>query len=66
MSDRRWDFKFLGMQILIEGLALGAFGTLRAATREPLLKEVLKYVITDEALRPLRGRRPARVLRRAR
>lgn len=49
MGDSRWDLKFLGMQILIEGLALGAFGTLRSSTQEPLLKELLKYVITDEA-----------------
>jgi hypothetical protein len=49
MTDGRWDLKFLGMQIMVEGLALGAFGTLRAATREPLLRELLKYVITDEA-----------------
>jgi hypothetical protein len=49
MTDGRWDLKFLGMQILIEGLALGAFGTMRQATKEPLLKELLKYVITDEA-----------------
>ena len=49
MTDGRWDLKFLGMQILIEGLALGAFGFLRAATSEPLLKELLTRVITDEA-----------------
>jgi hypothetical protein len=49
MTDSRWDVKFLGMQIMIEGLALGAFGTLRQMTREPLLKEILKNVITDEA-----------------
>jgi hypothetical protein len=49
MSDSRFDLKFLGMQIMIEGLALGAFGVYRAITREPLLKELLKYVITDEA-----------------
>ena len=49
MSDSRWDVKFLGMQIMIEGLALGSFGTLRHMTREPLLQEMLKYVITDEA-----------------
>lgn len=49
MSDPNWDVKFLGMQILIEGLALGAFSTMRAATKEPLLRELLKYVITDEA-----------------
>lgn len=49
MTDGRWDLKFLGMQIMIEGLALGAFGTMRQSTKEPLLKEMLKYVITDEA-----------------
>jgi hypothetical protein len=49
MSDSRWDLKFLGMQILIEGLALGAFGFIRAQTAEPLLKQLLTYVITDEA-----------------
>jgi hypothetical protein len=49
MSDSRWDMKFLGMQIMIEGLALGAFGMLYRHTREPLLKELLKMVIQDEA-----------------
>ena len=49
MRDSRWDMKFLGMQIMIEGLALGAFGTMYQATREPLLKEMLRYVIQDEA-----------------
>jgi len=49
MTDARWDVKFLGMQILIEGLALGAFGTIRKLTPEPLLQDVLKLVITDEA-----------------
>jgi len=49
MSDGRWDMKFLGMQIMVEGLALGAFGVLYKRTREPLLKELLKMVIQDEA-----------------
>lgn len=49
MTDARWDMKFLGMQIMIEGLALGAFGTLRQITGEPLLKQLLGLVITDEA-----------------
>ncbi len=49
VRDARWDMKFLGMQILIEGLALGAFGTMRSATQEPLLRELLRLVITDEA-----------------
>lgn len=44
-----WDIKFLGMQILIEGLALGAFGLMYKYTKEPLLKYMLKMVISDEA-----------------
>jgi hypothetical protein len=49
MEDSRWDMKFLGMQIMVEGLALGAFGTLYQMTREPLLKKLLQMVIQDEA-----------------
>lgn len=49
MADSRWDMKFLGMQIMIEGLALGAFGTLYKVTKEPLLRALLKAVIQDEA-----------------
>jgi hypothetical protein len=49
MRDSRWDMKFLGMQIMIEGLALGAFSMMYQSTREPLLKELLRYVIQDEA-----------------
>jgi hypothetical protein len=49
MTDARWDMKFLGMQIMVEGLALGAFGSIYQLTREPLLKELLRRVILDEA-----------------
>lgn len=49
MSDSRWDLKFLGMQIMIEGLALGAFGTIRSVSGEPLVRDMLKFVMTDEA-----------------
>lgn len=49
MGDGRWDMKFLGMQIMVEGLALGAFGTMYHQTKEPLLKALLKNVIQDEA-----------------
>jgi len=49
MVDSRWDMKFLGMQIMVEGLALGAFGTMYRITKEPLLKQLLKMVIQDEA-----------------
>ena len=49
LTDARWDFKFLGMQIMVEGLALGAFRTMHRMSAEPLLKDMLKYVIRDEA-----------------
>ena len=49
IQDSRWDFKYLGMQILIEGLAMGAFGNLFQFCQEPLLKDLLKYVMRDEA-----------------
>ena len=40
---------YLGMQIMIEGLALAAFGYLHELTGEPLLKKLLRYVMSDEA-----------------
>ena len=49
LHDQRWDMTYLGMQIMVEGLALAAFGYLRQTTQEPLLKELLKYVMSDEA-----------------
>ena len=49
LKDSRWDMKFLGMQIMVEGLALAAFGMIRANTSEPLLKELTAYVMGDEA-----------------
>jgi hypothetical protein len=49
IRDSRWDFKYLGMQILIEGLAMAAFGNLFQIAQEPLLKELLKYVMRDES-----------------
>jgi hypothetical protein len=47
--DSRWDMTYLGMQIMVEGLALAAFGFIRQLTTEPLLKQLLKYVMADEA-----------------
>ncbi len=49
ITDSRWDFKFLGMQIIIEGLAMAAFGSLWRAANEPLLKQLLHYVMKDES-----------------
>jgi hypothetical protein len=41
--------KLLGMQIMVEGLALAAFGMIRQQTTEPLLKKLTHYVMLDEA-----------------
>jgi hypothetical protein len=49
IKDSRWDFKYLGMQIIIEGLAMAAFGNLYQVAQEPLLKELIKYVMKDES-----------------
>jgi hypothetical protein len=49
LKDSRWDMKFLGMQIMVEGLALAAFGMIRTTSDEPLLCELTGYVMADEA-----------------
>jgi hypothetical protein len=49
IADSRWDMTYLGMQIMVEGLALAAFGFMHALTPEPLLKKLLRYVMADEA-----------------
>jgi hypothetical protein len=49
LKDSRWDIAYLGMQIIIESLALAAFGELLRRTSEPLLRKLLRYVMADEA-----------------
>ena len=49
INDSRWDMTYLGMQVMVEGLALAAFGFLHQTTQEPLLKQLLRYVMSDEA-----------------
>jgi hypothetical protein len=49
IEDSRWDVTYLGMQIMVEGLALAAFGFMHMTTPEPLLKQLLRYVMSDEA-----------------
>ena len=49
IADSRWDMTYLGMQIMVEGLALAAFGFMAQLTQDPLLKQLLKYVMADEA-----------------
>jgi hypothetical protein len=49
LTDSRWDFKFLGMQIMVEGLALGAFGMIHQTTTEPLIKQITQLIMQDES-----------------
>ena len=49
INDSRWDMTYLGMQVMVEGLALAAFGNMYQITTEPLLKQLLRYVMSDEA-----------------
>jgi hypothetical protein len=49
INDSRWDMTYLGMQVMVEGLALAAFGFMHQLTSEPLLKKLLRYVMSDEA-----------------
>ena len=49
LTDSRWDFKFLGMQILVEGVALGAFGLIHQTAKEPLIKKITQLIMQDEA-----------------
>jgi hypothetical protein len=54
--DPRWDMTYLGMQVVIEGLALAAFSMLRDLTEEPLAKSINAYVMQDEARHVAFGR----------
>jgi hypothetical protein len=50
IGDSRWDMIYLGMQIMVEGLALAAFGLMRfTAATEPLIQQITSYVMRDEA-----------------
>jgi hypothetical protein len=56
LADSRWDMPYLGMQVLIEGLALAAFGVHRDIANNPLVKQLLAYVMQDEARHVAFGR----------
>lgn len=55
-TDSRWDFTYLGMQVLIEGLALAAFQRIRDQAMNPLAAQVNAYVMQDEARHVAFGR----------
>ena len=52
LADARWDMTYLGMQVMVEGLSLAAFGLIRQVALgvgEQLLAELLRRVMADEA-----------------
>jgi hypothetical protein len=56
LTDRRWDMTYLGMQVLIEGLALAAFQSIRDKSGSTLAGAVNAYVMQDEARHVAFGR----------
>jgi hypothetical protein len=56
LSEARWDFTYLGMQVLIEGVALAAFGLIRDQSKNRLAASVNAYVMQDEARHVAFGR----------
>ncbi len=49
MTEKRWDITYLGMQIMVEGLALAAFGMGNVMFNDPLIKQITDLVMRDEA-----------------
>src|SRR5258705_68091 len=56
LAESRWDFTYLGMQVLIEGVALASFGLIRDQAQNPLAASVNAYVMQDEARHVAFGR----------
>jgi hypothetical protein len=48
--------KIVGMQMLVEGLAMGSFATLNARTNDPVLRRLVQLVMSDEAFHHRFGR----------
>src|SRR5215510_3309520 len=49
LTESRWDFKYLGLQVVLEGLAMGLFSRMYGAAKEPILRRILKLVMQDES-----------------
>jgi hypothetical protein len=56
LRDSRWDMTYLGMQVVIEGLALASFGQIRDHAQNPLCAQVNAYVMQDESRHVAFGR----------
>jgi hypothetical protein len=49
MEHDRWEPKYVGMQIVAEGLAIAAFRFMQRESKDELLKELLEYIMKDES-----------------
>ena len=49
LTDPRWDLKFIGMQVVIEGLAIAAFQTSKESSSDEVYKNMIELIIRDEA-----------------
>jgi para-aminobenzoate N-oxygenase AurF len=56
IEHKDWDFTYLGMQVVIEGLALASFQSIRDKAQNPLAMQVNAYVMQDEARHVAFGR----------
>ena len=56
LRDSRWDMTYLAMQVVIEGLALAAFGVMRDTCQNKLAQQVNAYVMQDESRHVAFGR----------
>ena len=48
LATNLWELKLLGMQMIVEGLAIAAFNVMRRQTGDPTLASLLEYVLQDE------------------
>ncbi len=48
LTTNLWELKLLGMQMIVEGLAIAAFNVMRKQTGDPTLAQLLDYVLQDE------------------
>ena len=48
LATNLWELKLLGMQMIVEGLAIAAFNVMRRQTADPTLSQLLDYVLQDE------------------
>jgi hypothetical protein len=49
LASELWELKLLGMQLIVEGLAIASFADMRRHTGDRTLAELLDYVLRDEA-----------------